>query len=1190
MRVALLRLTCVAALLVALLFCIGDAAKFARIGPPLSEFPSHSASTFSHRAVNIPSSPPVEKVRQFDSQGVNRSLVEQAHANGLRVDADTLANGDCGLDAMLRNFELMEAPNAAIQEVLAFLPKGRLQALHILRLKLLIWLRDNSAQVLLPGVTVEQWINMDPDMSMQRYLTEMKQPGTWIDTPMLHAASAVFGVQVVIFLPSSQPQLVACGAVMSMASAPVITIANIDNYHFYAMVPMPDEEPVVYQVPEVVLQEGVAEECDSEAGDGCDERVISEQACLRQPTQEDSNYLEPKLFELAANILVWDPWTRKGMDGGWSEILRTVEGEAPALNVSLHRLRCREAVKLCQWEAHDRLANIDRQWHYHIGKGFLSQRSYTTRCQYKTFGKSSKLALTMNKDAILKGLKKDCSRGKHPHSCLNAFRLHPDKVLLWRKLWYSLPKANRTARLSRMYAESNESRRDQFSYQVLGFKLCREAFIAVTGIHTYTLKVARSVGMGLSSPSCQELGIWCSRKPVMYQDARAWLLEYSRTHGDSAPNTPEVYLPNGLKQYFWACYAQQRREQGCSPQTIASRALFIKVWNAELPWVRIRSRNCAFASCSLCDYLKLAVSRSTDKIMRDTLLASLGKHWAFQGAQRQAMNAAFEKSRQNPMECLAVGWDKMNQSKTNIPMVSSLKRSHFMKEGAKIVTSLVGVLVPAMTQRPIFYTLFEDQAHGSNMVCSIMLDILLEASTHFGGIPRRLFVQTNNTYKETKNTITLYCACWLLAQRLPLHTVEFAYLVVGHTHDLIDATFAYVSKALHGQNILSVPELFQCLNRRMKNPPLWKHLRNIFNFKDEQPRHLSYHVIKGIGQPHHVRVYRARDDTICLQCKRWLTDSDWSAPLLLCSPEQVAELSRSAPPVIHPRWNQSFVRSSLNWLEKLKALLSSQGHACDGLDHCQQLLNHNCPNFLPSLVDARAILAKLRNVSPRTQGDAQRLASLSMAGDIERAACNILKGDGLLPSSGAKLITIVNGKAGTRAFNDVDLEPGMLVLFRNRNNASGVSIVDCPVRVGRIIQVHEEHPGSSASAVLEGWWPITNPEHGDAINIFGTWFASRIPVSKVPEGKRAKKRSEPAVPILVLRADILVWPVESESRNDDFPGGARIPFAVFHFLRDLHGIDLSNPRHAWANRGKKFAKEVMEIVSRACLDRLSSGS
>ena len=183
----------------------------------------------------------------------------------------------------------------------------------------------------------------------------------------------------------------------------------------------------------------------------------------------------------------------------------------------------------------------------------------------------------------------------------------------------------------------------------------------------------------------------------------------------------------------------------------------------------------------------------------------------------------------------------MDQLKTIIPRVRQLANTNFFKTGSRLVVGLIGVLAPGVFQRPLFYTTFEDQRHGADMVVAVMIDVHWEAARIMGRLPKCLFIQADNTSKETKNTITIFAAAWLMTQlpRTHLEQIEFAYLVVGHTHDLIDAIFAYVSKALHGEDVLSVPEMMEVLQRKMKKPPHWKHLSDMYAFLRTRSRGTS---------------------------------------------------------------------------------------------------------------------------------------------------------------------------------------------------------------------------------------------------------------------------------------------------------------------------------------------------------------
>ena len=62
-------------------------------------------------------------------------------------------------------------------------------------------------------------------------------------------------------------------------------------------------------------------------------------------------------------------------------------------------------------------------------------------------------------------------------------------------------------------------------YRLFGSPVCRDAFIALTGIHAATLQEARGTATGDRPPPLPPgLGIWVMRRPLAYISARAWLL------------------------------------------------------------------------------------------------------------------------------------------------------------------------------------------------------------------------------------------------------------------------------------------------------------------------------------------------------------------------------------------------------------------------------------------------------------------------------------------------------------------------------------------------------------------------------------------------------------------------------------------------------------------------------------------
>ena len=323
-----------------------------------------------------------------------------------------------------------------------------------------------------------------------------------------------------------------------------------------------------------------------------------------------------------------------------------------------------------QWEQHEQAQGVSREYEYRLGKRYHCSRGCVQSNMYKV---CSKLANKLNSPELKRRLQRPCNRRAAEHSCLNGFRTDVgfNAAMRWRKLWYALPKEDRMNRLIQMYRaqwyELPDHMRADFKmqYRVLGMNVCRDAFIAVTGMHADTLQAARKVATMQATQPVPSSLIWVGRRPLAYRDARAWLLDYAKTHGDTSPMSTLIYLPWGRKQFYWSSYFRCRQQVGVT--TIAGYNLFCKVWRTELPWISIRTCTGPFTHCGLCDFLKACITAAVDSSIKHSLLMRLGAHYDFQAAQRNALNLISRESERDASELLYVGWDKMDQQKMSSP-------------------------------------------------------------------------------------------------------------------------------------------------------------------------------------------------------------------------------------------------------------------------------------------------------------------------------------------------------------------------------------------------------------------------------------------------------------------------------------------------------------------------------------------
>jgi hypothetical protein len=846
----------------------------------------------------------------------------------------------------------------------------------------------------------------------------------------------------------------------------------------------------------------------------------------------------------------------------------TSQPEDPS-DQTLEILQWRSAVKLMQHEEAEQKAGIDRQFHLNLGKAYLVEKAHRQK-KSSMFTKSRRLCYKLFLPGISKALASPCHKHGKEHTCLNAFRSQPGLVLRWRKMWFALPKEDRDERLRRMFAEARQKHQDggddddtfKMQFQVFGVKLCRDAFIRITGIHADTLQRARKAAMG-GLALASSAGVWRERRAVSYLACRAWLLNYAQKHADSSPLNNKLWLPYARKYVFWSAYWHEETSAGKDPSQIAQLSHFLKMWRTELPWIKIRPTSGPFTHCGLCDFLKMLITSATDKALKNELNLRLGEHFQFQGAQRVAMSNIFRESEDDPDDLLAVSWDKMDQAKTIVPRIAPLSSTQFVKGGSRLVVSLIGVLAPCLCRSPLIYTILEDQVHGSDMIASLMVDVVQEAVKTRGVIPRRLFFQADNTRKETKNTICLFAACWLMIhlRGTRLQRIEFGYLVVGHTHDLVDAMFAYISKALVGKSFLCLPHI-------------WKHLRDIY--KECQPPELSSQRVKGISQPNHVRLFWSRDGSkIIVQSKHWLTSSDWSEPLVLLDQGQVMKVSYLWPGIMQPHWDESFQSSSLAWFEKLRGLLHESGHNIDGIDHCIRLLKHEDVSFLPSGLSLSDRIAQILQSSASGKKVFLKFGDTGLSDGLRAAMSAAFPGSSGHCRSGTTGLLQIGGarSAGDSGFCQDELETDMLLLFRNHVKQGPFRSDILPFGLGKVLRISRENP-SNPCVFLERWLPVPKAKYDEA-NMFGKW--------QPDDGAAAAKRRAGDLKLLAISLeDCLAWPVDLETKGGNEIG--KIPLPAFHFLREAGHMDVSSKKYTFSKRGKAFFLQVAKRTAQYLRD------
>ena len=407
--------------------------------------------------------------------------------------------------------------------------------------------------------------------------------------------------------------------------------------------------------------------------------------------------------------------------------------------------------------------------------------------------------------------------------------------------------------------------------------------------------------------------------------------------------------------------------------------------------------------------------------------------------------------------------------------------------------------------------------------------------------------------------------------------MEFTYLIPGHTHDIIDAIFALVSKALHGRNFHSLPEMMQILSAHMSRPPAWKHLRDYWDFKNHRPKHFTSDHIHGVTAPHHFRLFWSQAGHLCIQVKKWLTDKVWEEPIEMVHHTDIPLFLNDMPQPIEPEWGAGVEGSTINWLTKLQSLYEAMGRTQHNaaIQHSISVMGHKDPAYLPSGVPLATKLRELRSFGIKSSiSDVDPMQGI--LAKVEQAARRAFPGSstGNSGAGGPPCFKISRGPPGEQPFCEIALSEGMYVVYRPTKSDPRF-----PIQFGRIERVVAE--ADPPYAVVQTWWPILKAKHDYRANIFGTWLWRREPLSIEAEGAKKKKpkvSDEQNARAMIPLGNILVWPVHPEGGNEAYPDGFRIPFLVFDYVLQHHGIDIVQPTYTWSTRGREFWDRIIKFV------------
>ncbi|KAL3698901.1 hypothetical protein R1sor_012977 [Riccia sorocarpa] len=171
-------------------------------------------------------------------------------------------------------------------------------------------------------------------------------------------------------------------------------------------------------------------------------------------------------------------------------------------------------------------------------------------------------------------------------------------------------------------------------------------------------------------------------------------------------------------------------------------------------------------------------------------------------------------------------------------------------------------------------------------------------------LPPNLYIQLDNSAKDNKNW-TVMAFCSELVAIGCCKTITMSFLVVGHTHEDVDAFFSKVNVAQAGKSIESLPHFLEVVHNAQSSKAYPRLIHEVADYK----RHVAHYIVKIEGQSAPVAFkFWIRDNIPVYQVKeiyggKWVPEHGrtlWKRQ----DPESPTNFNVQLPPDQNPKLNE----------------------------------------------------------------------------------------------------------------------------------------------------------------------------------------------------------------------------------------------------------------------------------------------
>ena len=431
-------------------------------------------------------------------------------------------------------------------------------------------------------------------------------------------------------------------------------------------------------------------------------------------------------------------------------------------------------------------------------------------------------------------------------------------------------------------------------YNVDGHDMCERAFkLAYDPTPRAYCDVKRRILAGHKHPrrSRGDGIVAVPTKETKESHVLSWAKTYSKELGMYMPDSTDRDRIMLYDTKVSQLHAKYKEDNAGDDEKNMSLMHFSRSWKkfAAQHQVKLRRPNSNFATCELCAKYQADLSMNIERAQRDETRAHWAQHMKIQrecrvkywhhrrkSSRSQSTRGRWEKGEKTHLSIIL---DKMSHWKTSLPRTAEHSKAREFEDKAKLFGQhVMGCIIHGVETIAFVLNPFVGSS-GPSIVIECLVRALLRVPAP---LPDVLYLQLDNCWGDNKNAWMLAFAHYLVEARV-FEKVVINFLVVGHTHEDIDAKFGELSREMAGKKIASLSsmkEMLETVFDHVENVNAKGEYKEWFGGVDEKgihtkKKHFHSDPLKYITIPHMFRFKLQKNGTVGMHYRKYMISKNW---------------------------------------------------------------------------------------------------------------------------------------------------------------------------------------------------------------------------------------------------------------------------------------------------------------------------